>query len=303
MYFFVNQCTKEQKLGIITREMMQLRWVGAVALGLAVLGCGGNVANQSTNTPVSTGPVIVGDPQIEMVAYGGFIPVAVPTYSDSLNIRTGEQTQFQLVGYTATGQRVILEATDWRLSSTDSNFGVISGNTGVFTAGSRQTPSPQLVSVRFGGREFTTDYQIKPRQARVIGLLVNQSSGLPIKNVVMEFFSTTGTYLGRARTAYDGSFRVSVPTTVGSFQIISDSLPTGNRREIVFDTNQAITLSRPSYFNNLDSTGAVVPITVPGYTSLPVETGINNALVPIGSTNPSFNADYYLGGPVLIPAN
>jgi hypothetical protein len=289
--------------------MNQLRSLGAYALGLFVLGCAGNGSDLS-GTPGGGGGgggggiPIVGNPSIEMISVSGFVPQAIPNYLDPLNIRTGEQVQFQLVGYSSTGQRVVLPGTEWRTSDTTNIFGVVAGNTGVFTAASRQTPVNQLISVRYNGQEFATEYSVRPRQARIIGSVLNRSTGLPIKGVLVYMFTTDGTYLGLAQTSYDGTFRASVPTTVGRFQIFNDSLPGNVMRMIQFNSDAALTLSKPNYLNNLNSSGVVVPVSVSQAGTQRRLTGVAQTCKPlIGSTSPAFNADYYLATPILAIPN
>jgi hypothetical protein len=285
--------------------MKQLRSFGAYALGLLVLGCAGNGSSVTGGTGGGGGTLaIVGDPAIEVVSVSGFAPQVIPSYLDPLNIRTGEQVQFQLVGYTATGQRVVLPSTDWRTSDTTSTFGVVAGNTGVFTAASRQTPVNQVVSVRYNGREIAGDFAVKPRQARVIGSVLRRDTGLPLRGATLYFYTDNGSYLGLATTGYDGTFRASVPTTVARFQLFNDSLPGNVMRMVNFNSENALTLVKPNYLNNLNGSGAVVPVSVSvSGTKLRITGVAQTCKIPLGTTSPTFNADFYVASPILaIPA-
>jgi hypothetical protein len=284
--------------------MKQLRSLGAYALGLFVLGCAGNGTDAVIGPDTGGGPVIVGSPMVEVVSVSGFVPQAIPSYLDPLNIRTSEQVQFQLVGYTSTGQRVVLSGSNWRTNDTTNIFGVIAGNTGVFTAASRQTPVNQLVSVRYNGQEYATEFAVKPRQARIVGSVLRRDTGLPLRGVIVYIYTNDGSYLGLAQTSYDGTFRASVPTTAARFQVFNDSLPGSVMRMIQYNSDAALTLSKPDYLNNLNSSGAVVPVSVSTTGTIRRITGVNQTCKPaFGSTAPAFNADYYLASPILAIPN
>ena len=87
--------------------MNRLRMIGALACGLYLMGCAGNgtVAGGGGGGSFN----IVGTPTVEMIYSAGFFPnPGLPIFGDPLNIRTGEQVQFQLVGFTAAGVRTVV---------------------------------------------------------------------------------------------------------------------------------------------------------------------------------------------------
>lgn len=281
--------------------MKQLRMLGACVAVWSLVGCAGNMVAG----PVGPGgPVIVGSPVVEMIYSAGFFPiVGLAPLGDPMNIRTSEQVQFQLVGYTATRQRVLLTAESWRTDDSTNTFGVISGNTGLYTASSRQSPFAQVVTARYDGKDFSTTYQIRPRQARIIGSVLNRVTKLPLQGTSLYFYDNNGTYVGSTTTAYDGSFRASVPTNVARFQVVNDSLPLDVFRLMRFDSTLAVTTTPPLYLNNRDASGTPVAVTVDETGTQWRATGVSDPCLPLISSSTYLNSDYYLAKPILIVPN
>lgn len=224
----------------------------------------------------------------------------LPVFGDPLNIRTGEQVRFQMVGYTSTGERVILPATNWRTSDTTNTFGTIS-NTGVYDAASRQTPSTYLVSGTYNGVEYSTEYAIKGRETRVTGMVLNQGTGLPVSGVYLYFFDINGAYVGIAQSTYDGSFRAALPRNAQRFQVVNDSLPAAFFRLIQFNSNTDLTTVRPSYFDNRNSSGVVVAQSISTAGTQYRLTGVSQLCKPLFTTTTSLTAsDYYISNPILV---
>ena len=283
----------------------QVRSLAATALCAIVLGCSGNGTDVSSGGGGSA--AIVGSPQIEMVYIPGLNQTStVPTFGDPLNIRTGEQVQFQLVGYTATGQRVVLPSADWITSDLANTYGSISGNTGIFTASSRQSTTSLLVTTRYNGSDVTTFYGIRPRQVRVIGSVLSKKTGLPLRGILIYFYDVNGAFVGTATTTADGSFRAAMPTTVARFQLFNDSIPTDLFRLVRFDSDLSATQSRPDYLNNFTTSGTAIPITVNSTTLAGMEyrrTGTTQECKPLLSTSTFDFSDYYLQTPILAISN
>ena len=269
-----------------------------LAFGLFLMGCAGNgtVAGGGGG-----GLNIVGTPTVEMIYSTGFFPnPGLPTFGDPLNIRTGEQVQFQLVGYTATGVRTILSADFWRTDDSNNSFGVLSANTGVFNAATRQSPSQQVVTARWMDQDISTFYAVRPRQVRIVGSILNRVTLLPLAHISMYFYDINGNFLGPAQTAYDGSFHAAMPATVARFQIVSDSLPNDVFRLMLHDDTLAVTTFIPDYLNNRNSSGTPIPVSVDQSGMTYRATGVGNACLPPLSSSTFINSDYYLAKPILI---
>lgn len=271
----------------------------ACVLGLLLVACGGN---STSTTGGSTGTVvtIATTPKIEMIYSPGLgFATALPVFGDPGNIRTGEEVRFQLVGYSATGERVILTGENWRTSDTANTFGTLS-NTGVYQAGSRQTPGGLTVSASYNGVEYSTNYSIKGRETRITGSILNKATGLPVQDALLYFYDVNGAYVGQAVTTYDGSFRAALPRTAQRFQIFNDSLAPTFLRLVQYNSNNALTTTRPAYLDNRNSSGVVVAQSVSDAGTQFRATGTSQTCKPLFGTTTSLpNSEYYLSNPIL----
>ena len=278
--------------------MKQLRMLGALAFGLYLVGCAGNGTVVGGGV---SGDVIVGTPQVEMIYSDGFFPnTGLPIFGDPMNIRTGEQVQFELVGYTATGKRVIVNPDGWRSNDTTGTFGTLSANTGVFIASSRQSAVSQVVTARYQGQDISTSYAVRSRQVRIIGSVLNRVTKLPLQGVSLYFYDINGNYLGPATTSYDGSFRAAMPPSVARFQIVNDSLPNNVFRLLRFDSTLAVQTTIPDYLNNRNSSGTPVAVNFDQTGMQWRATGVNQTCLPLLSSSTFTNTDYYLAKPIII---
>jgi hypothetical protein len=279
--------------------MKQLRMLGALAFGLFMVGCAGN--GTTVVGGGGGGLDLVGTPQIEMIYSTGFFPnPGLATLGDPMNIRTGEQVQFQLVGYTTAGVRTILTPDSWRSDDTTSTFGNLSGNTGMFLAAPRQTASPLTVTARYNGTDISTNFAVRARQVRIIGSLLNKVTHLPLQGVTIYFYDNNGVFVGPATTCYDGSFRAAMPANVARFQIVNDSLPNNVFRLIRHDSNLAVQTTAPSYLNNRNSSGTPIPVSFDVTGMQWRTTGISQQCLPLISGSTYSNTDYYLQKPILV---
>ena len=269
--------------------------------GLLLLACAGTSPITTTGGSGGGGVSIVTTPKIEMIYSPGLGSLAtLPVFGDPLNIRTGEQVRFQMVGYSATGERVVLSANNWRTSDTTNTFGTLS-NTGVYDAATRQTPGTYLVSGTYNGVEYSTEYAIKGRETRVTGMVLNQGTGLPVSGTYLYFYDINGDFVGIAQTTYDGSFRAALPRLAQRFQIVNDSLSASFFRLIQFNSNAALTTVRPSYMENRNSSGMVVAQSVSTAGTQYRLTGVSQQCKPLFTTTTSLTAsDYYLSNPILV---
>lgn len=283
--------------------MKQLRMLGALAFGLYLMGCAGN--GTVAGGGGGGGFNIVGTPKVEMIYSTGFFPnPGLPTFGDPLNIRTGEQVQFQLVGYTAGGVRTVLPVDFWRSDDSTNTFGILSANTGVYNASTRQSPFQQVVTARWQDHDYSAFYSVRPRQVRIIGSILDHVTHLPLANVTLYFYDVNGNFLGPAQTAYDGSFHAAMPPTVARFQVVNDSLPNDEYRLMLHDDTLSVETVAPAYLNNRNSAGMTIPVAFDDTGMTYRATGVGDPCLPLLSGSTYINTDYYLAKPILIiPTN
>lgn len=291
--------------------------IAAFAVMVFVVGCAGS--NSSSNGTTAT-PAIVGTPQIEAVYVPGLTGAEpLPTFADPLNIQTGERVQFQLVGYSATNERVVLTSTEWTTGDTTNSFGTISTNSGVFTAADRQSDSAITVSTRYQDRDFVSYFKVKPRSIRLVGLLISEATGLPVPGVDIRFYNKIGTQVGQSKTQYDGSFRAALAKPIVTadvdtsdtitYQIFSDSIPVSFKKAFKFVPNIEAERSKVDYFNNRNAAGLPIPVTLSDTDKAllveqkagTIETKVEFSLSLFPSATYEIG-DYFLGVPLVLPA-
>lgn len=251
--------------------------------------------------PGGTADPFVGSPKVEMIYTAGFFPGSgLPTFGDPMNIRTGEQVQFQLVRYTQSGARVVVTPEGWRVSDTTQTYGVIASNTGIFQASTRQSDISQVVTARFSDQDYSVSYSVRPRQIRIIGSILNRVTHLPVPNVTMYFYDVNGVYLGPATTTYDGSFRAAMPSSVARFQIVNDTLPDTVFRLMRHDSTLSVQTTSPDYLFNRNSSGTPVAVSFDQTGMQWRLTGVGQTCLPLLSASSYVNTDYYLAKPILV---
>ena len=293
--------------------------IAATAVLVFLVGCAGS-GGSSTGSVTTTIPAIVGTPQIEAVFVPGLSGgSALPTFADTLNIQTGERVQFQLVGYSATNQRVVLPSAEWSTGDTEGTFGTISANSGVFTASDRQSDNVVTVGTRYQGRSFVSYFKVRPRSIRLGGLVLSDATHLPVPGLEIRFYNRQGGQIGQAKTQYDGSFLAALPkpivtsdpdtTDTITYQIFEDSVPTGFIKEFKYAPGIEAERSKVDYFNNRNSSGLPIPVSISAMDQALLDGSKQHA--GIGETKVEFSlslfpsatyetGDYYLGVPILL---
>jgi hypothetical protein len=233
--------------------MKYLTLFAAAVLAVALAGCGGGGDNSNTG-PDQT----LSDPRIEAVVRvertnlrdrnqytddelldpqivdpADLIEPTAFGVQDLDNLQTGENYNFQLVAYSSTGRRVILPAL-FSTTDTDFRYGLL-GNSGIFNASDIPTGEAVVtVSAEYQGARYTTRMQVRQRQVRVIGRVLSEDeNNTPLQGITVEFFDGTGLLVGTVRSAYDGSFRASVPLSTRSMTVNSQLLPNDFYRSYV----------------------------------------------------------------------
>jgi len=223
---------------------------------LVIVGCGGSGTNHNT-TVVPTGDLST--PRVEAIVrvertnikhpnnwtddqlldptnlalQADLIDPTVFGYQDPTNFQTGERFIFQLAAYHADGTRVILPATfsTLDLSGTYGNLGT---NSGAFDASLKATSSDQTMLAVYNGNTYQAIYDVKERQARVIGKVQLQTTNAPVAGVVVDFYDQNNFLSSKVTTAPDGTFRASAPIASVKFSVDPHSLSTSIYNVFVF---------------------------------------------------------------------
>ncbi len=145
---------------------------------------------------------------------------------DPTNIECGDKIIFQVVYYSADGTRHIVPNVNFASSDTSGTYGILAANTGEYIASVVPTTTPLVVSGSYGGFEYTSEYDLKIHQVRVIGSVLAQgtnANSLPGSKV--QFFNAEGAVVDTVTVQSDGSIRASVPVVATSFSVVADSVP------------------------------------------------------------------------------
>jgi hypothetical protein len=202
--------------------------LAAAVLALGILGCGGRGTG---GAPVVVGPATV---QIEAIAVRGGEPQP-GVVQDPRNIEAREQVVFQLVSYSADGTRTVLPASGWVTNDTTEVFGRLANDSGLFTARDRETVQPLTVAIEHGGQIYSAHYEIKPRQIRLIGRVVDEANPAQgIRGVQVIFYGEDGRRVGEVISSFDGWWRASVPVDVDTLQVNGDTIPASHYRSFRF---------------------------------------------------------------------
>jgi hypothetical protein len=87
-------------------------------------------------------------------------------------------------------------------------------------------PTDDAVSVNaeYQGVRYTSEYEVKERQVRVVGSVVSEGASTPLPNVTVEFYDGNGLLVSSVVSGYDGSFRASVPMSTEFLTVNSQRL-------------------------------------------------------------------------------
>ena len=218
------------------------------ALALIAIGCGGS-GNGSSSTVVT---VVNGIPRIEAIVkvlptnlqhpsqwttaqllnpqtpglQADLINPTVFGIQDPTNIECNEQMVFQVVSYAPDGTRNILPGVTFVSSDTTGVYGNLAGNTGDFLAGATPTTNGLTITATVNGASYSTLYDIKIDQVRLIGSVLAQGTNAnQLAGTQVEFFNSNGGLVDTTTVQSDGSFRASVPTVATSFSVVADTIP------------------------------------------------------------------------------
>jgi hypothetical protein len=215
-----------------------MKRVNVVVMGVTaafLLACGG--AGEGSSTSGGGNPVAGPNTVVEAVlAPGGVLPgdPSAYVYVDPLNIQVSQNVVFQLASYNG-NVRTVLPGTQWRSSDDSGSFGSLGDVTGLYQAGNIVTTTSLFMGTRYDGVDYYAAYKINPAQGVIVGQIVDDSTGLPLRGVRLEFFNDIGVRVGSVSQPFQGQFRASVPTNASQFTVTSDSLPSGYQRVYTFD--------------------------------------------------------------------
>jgi hypothetical protein len=237
--------------------MKRVHLFAVLVLGLAALiGCagGGDDNNATTGTTLTVTPhieavVVVDRSNLKdpskytdaelrdptAVDPNDLIDPTLIGVQDPRDIQTGEQYYFQLVSYEGGTRHIITDGVTWQTSDTTGRFGNIGSNSGLFLAGSNVNQTDQFVFAFKEGHRYEVEYNINPRQIRLIGKVIDEETGAPVPGVDVFFFDKFNSLVAVAESSYDGSFRASVPNTTTKFTPTVESIPTEYYQSFLFD--------------------------------------------------------------------
>jgi len=215
-------------------------------LAVAIWGCGGSGGTGSKPTTLNLNPRVeavvtvqrtnlmhpdlwtdaqLNDPT-NLAVKADLLDPTVFGAQDPKNIEIGETMTFQLVNYTPDGVRHILPDVSFSNSDSTSAFGVLASNTGQFVAGNAATTQPLFVSASYNGQVYSTEYDLKIRQVRVLGTVLDGgTNAADLAGSQVLFYDGSGVLVDAVTIQFDGSIRASVPTVTKSFTVFGDSLP------------------------------------------------------------------------------
>jgi hypothetical protein len=142
---------------------------------------------------------------------------------DPLNIQAGESIVFQVVGYTDAGVRQILPSANWTSSDNGNVSGILLPDGNLSASGS-SGPSFFIASGVANGSTYSTNYRVKPVQA-IVRALILDSNLKPAYHVGLAFYNAAGVEVSKGYSQYDGTVRVSTPTSAVSFSLDITTLP------------------------------------------------------------------------------
>lgn len=230
--------------------MKHVQSFAAAFLALIIIGCGGSSSSSTTGTATS-GTSNLSNPRIEAIVRVETTNLMHPTewtdaqledplnlsvkadlinptvfgFQDPTNFQAGERYFFQLAAYTPSGGRVILPATfqSLDLSGTYGNLGT---NSGAFDASNNATTTAQTILATYNGLTFQAAYDVKQREARVLGQVELQTSNAPEPGATLDFYDVDGRLVGTVTSSVDGTFRASIPIAATTFTIDPHTLNT-----------------------------------------------------------------------------
>lgn len=189
----------------------------ALAMALLVLGCGGS--SSTTTTQAVSLPTNLTTPQVEAIITPSSVTSTDPNavvVQDAQNIEVGQNLTFQLAAYGPTGTRYVLSPDRW-FSDDNGIYGNLATLSGNYQVSTQLSQTAYQVGSTYSTITYSTNVQVKPREARLIGRILS-STGTPIRNIGIMFYDSLG-LAGEVFSSYDGTFRASVDTGVTTFTI------------------------------------------------------------------------------------
>ncbi|MDR3692793.1 MAG: hypothetical protein P4L46_25660 [Fimbriimonas sp.] len=260
------------------------------ALGVSIVGCGGTGATQKVvSTVLNSTPRIecivavqpnnlkhpdawtqqqLQDPTNMSVKADLYDPTVFGV-QDPTNIEATEQMIFQLVYYSTspsgvTTRNIISSGVSFTTSDRGSVYGVLASNTGQFNASSTASTSPLFVSATYNGMSYASEYDVRHRQARIIGTVLDANTNMPVlAGTNVQFYDSSNTLVDTVTVQFDGSIRASVPTNTKTFTVQGDTLPSGYYRQFSYNA-QTFDASVVACFTPIqilsDPTNQILPV-------------------------------------------
>jgi len=230
-------------------------WLIVIALFGQIMGCGGGGGGGSS---ASTGGTTGALHSLQATLY----LQPSNTMLDPRSLLVGDQGQLEITGRDSNNNLVVVAASGWATNAPPNVATISSG--GAITANGAST-STYTISVKYGGLTYSASLAVAVAQSIVTGVVNNGTNA--VQFAAVDIFNASGTSVGTAYTARDGTFRASVPSTATQFTVDMAVADPGNT--IYFDvfaygpaSNIAVYLENKACLANLPAltAGGATPL-------------------------------------------
>ena len=230
--------------------MKHVHLLAGASLALVLIACGGSdsvINNNGAGTGNNSGATGTGTTinpaalHIEAVVLnptsfdnGSMTGGQTFIIQDLTNIESEDQIQLELVYYDSSGNRIVISPGGWSSSDTQSQYGQLTYNSGIFVASNAQNLTPLTFSTTYNGYTYSAYYDVLPRQVRLRGMVRAADTSAPVYGAEVDFYGPQNptvngsplVFVGKVISAYDGTFRASIPPSATNFTVTNASVAT-----------------------------------------------------------------------------
>ncbi len=252
-----------------------------VALLALVIGCGGGGGGGGGTTSLNggqnggqNGSTAGTLSSFQVTAYSG---VNGGSMVSTQSLIVGQAVQLKVTARDQNNNLVVLATNGWTITA-PSNIATVT-SAGVLTVTGATTNTTYVIHGSYSGNAVTAPLATVAAQDFVTGQ-VKDASSTGIENVLVTFYNASGTQVGSAYTARDGTFLGSVPGSTTRFTInlaASDPAPSNYYAQFGFNSEEY-----------LDGTSCLAPLSVTPNSSNPVSlpSPIEPDIKTVGGTPP-----------------
>ena len=226
--------------------MKHVHLLAGLSLAVVLIACGGsdNLLNNNGTAGNTTSGSVGITPLNPAVIHIEAVVLNPTTYDDGAmtggqtfivqdlnNIESEDQIEFQLAYEDSQGRHVINPG-NWLSSDTANTYGTLTYNSGIFIASSAQNLHPLTITTEYNGFTYSSFYSVLPRQVRLRGMVVANDTHTPVFGAEVDFYGPQNptisgsplVFRGKVTSAYDGTFRASIPPSTSSFTVTNASI-------------------------------------------------------------------------------